>query len=174
MCKVTKPWPIFSTDSWKSAKRHAVGAKGRASNWTRVDVLHPWTEYEFRISASNSVGTSGWSSPTLKVSTDQEAPEGPPTDISVKANSSQSLDISWKVQLKSHQILLLAWKILSNPCYLRVVLENAGIAKGIFRQEIGFIYFSVKDDVFTFPLKRHVLSSIRKHKSLRGSILDTF
>ena len=54
------------------------------------------------------------------------------------------------------------------------VLENAGIAKGIFRQEIGFIYFSVKDDVFTFPLKRHVLSSIRKHKSLRGSILDTF
>ena len=98
---------IFFTDAWKSAKRHAVGAKGSASNWTRVDVLHPWTEYEFRISASNSVGTSGWSSPTLKVSTDQEAPEGPPTDISVKANSSQSLDISWKVQLKSNQFTCL-------------------------------------------------------------------
>ena len=45
-----------------------------------------------------------------------------------------------RYNLKSNQILLLPSKILKLK-NLRVVLENAGIAKGIFRQEIGFISF---------------------------------
>ncbi|KAL3207264.1 hypothetical protein MRX96_052709, partial [Rhipicephalus microplus] len=63
-----------------------------------VTGLRPSTRYEFRVRAGNALGLSDHSDP-LVVTTDQEAPSGPPWDIQVTPTGSRSLLVSWKAAL---------------------------------------------------------------------------
>ena len=58
--------------------------------------LQPNTVYSIRIEASNRMGVG---QPSIKqtIKTLEEAPEGPPQDVSVKSISSEALKIIWKV-----------------------------------------------------------------------------
>jgi hypothetical protein len=58
----------------------------------------------FRLVAINSVGTSH-PSRTIDLTTKEEMPEGPPTDVEATAASSQSLVITWKVGVNYTNIL---------------------------------------------------------------------
>ncbi|XP_064598583.1 cell adhesion molecule Dscam1-like [Liolophura sinensis] len=58
--------------------------------------LHPDFSYTLRIRANNSVGLSEPSAKII-VNTDEEAPTGPPTNVTVEAIDSQALNISWQM-----------------------------------------------------------------------------
>ena len=58
--------------------------------------LQPNTVYSIKIEARNRMGVG---QPSIKqtIKTLEEAPEGPPQDVSVKSISSEELKIVWKV-----------------------------------------------------------------------------
>ena len=60
--------------------------------------LQPNTVYSIKIEASNRMGVG---QPSIKqtIKTLEEAPEGPPQDVSVKSISSEALEITWKVKI---------------------------------------------------------------------------
>ena len=63
---------------------------------SEIHTLVPATTYNLRLVAINSVGTSH-PSRNIDLTTKEEVPEGPPTDIEASPMSSQSLVIRWKV-----------------------------------------------------------------------------
>ena len=62
-----------------------------------IQTLAPFSTYDIRMYAENRIGMSNPSTPTIRIKTKEEAPEGPPTSIVAISNSSQSLVITWKV-----------------------------------------------------------------------------
>lgn len=59
-----------------------------------VDQLQPATNYHIHVTASNALGQSQPST-ALTVTTDEEAPEGPPLSVTSSAVGPRSLTISW-------------------------------------------------------------------------------
>ena len=68
------------------------------SSWADILTLAPATGYNLRLVAMNSVGSSH-PSRTVDLTTKEEVPEGPPTEVEASPSSSQSLVITWKVGL---------------------------------------------------------------------------
>ncbi|PSN41375.1 Down syndrome cell adhesion molecule-like protein 1 [Blattella germanica] len=64
----------------------------------RLGALRPATSYKLRLLAVNEVGAGPPSEPTLAL-TSQEAPSGPPIDVSVEAASPESLLVKWQTNL---------------------------------------------------------------------------
>uniref|UniRef100_A0A674CFT7 Contactin 1 n=1 Tax=Salmo trutta TaxID=8032 RepID=A0A674CFT7_SALTR len=58
----------FSQEDWRDATTSPPDVEGNAETATVVD-LFPWTEYEFRVIATNTLGTGDPSSPSPKVTT---------------------------------------------------------------------------------------------------------
>ena len=63
-----------------------------------IQTLMPFSKYDIRMYAKNKIGMSVPSTPSIKIQTKEEAPEGPPTSIIAVSNSSQTLVVSWKVR----------------------------------------------------------------------------
>ena len=68
------------------------------SSWVEILTLAPATGYNLRLVAVNAVGSSH-PSRTVDLTTKEEVPEGPPTEVEASPSSSQSLVITWKVRL---------------------------------------------------------------------------
>ena len=64
--------------------------------WWQVTGLQPNSLYLVRLMAINEVGASR-PTPRLRLTTDQESPEGTATDIRAISNASQSILVTWKV-----------------------------------------------------------------------------
>ena len=81
------------SDSWISSSSQQVFGSVR---WCEVPDLQPATVYNIKMFAENELG-QGRDSEGVTVSTLEETPGGPPTEVSVRVNGSQSLIVSWKV-----------------------------------------------------------------------------
>uniref|UniRef100_A0A671YBY5 Contactin 1 n=1 Tax=Sparus aurata TaxID=8175 RepID=A0A671YBY5_SPAAU len=84
----------FSTDVWKAATTSPADVEGNEETATVVD-LFPWTEYEFRVIATNTLGTGEPSSPSLKHKTLQAVPVVAPSDVGGGGGTSKELTITW-------------------------------------------------------------------------------
>ncbi|XP_008304413.1 contactin-1a-like isoform X2 [Stegastes partitus] len=84
----------FSKDVWKNATTSPADVEGNTETATVVD-LFPWTEYEFRVIATNTLGTGDPSSPSLKDKTLESAPVVAPSDVGGGGGASRELTISW-------------------------------------------------------------------------------
>lgn len=71
--------------------------------WWHTTGLQPNSIYLVSLIAINDVGASR-PSPRLRLTTDQEPPEGTATDIRAISNASQSILVTWKVHLLLHLI----------------------------------------------------------------------
>ena len=74
--------------------------------WWHTTGLQPNSIYLVSLIAINDVGASR-PSPRLRLTTDQEPPEGTATDIRAISNASQSILVTWKVHLLLHLIWIL-------------------------------------------------------------------
>ncbi|MEQ2314837.1 Contactin-5 [Ameca splendens] len=59
--------------------------------------LSPWVEYEFRVVASNAIGTGDPSTPSRKVRTKEAVPAVAPSNVSGGNGRRHELVISWEV-----------------------------------------------------------------------------
>uniref|UniRef100_UPI003AACDCA7 contactin-1a-like n=1 Tax=Centroberyx gerrardi TaxID=166262 RepID=UPI003AACDCA7 len=84
----------FSKDVWKDATTSPADVEGNAETAAVVD-LFPWTEYEFRVIATNTLGTGEPSSPSAKVTTLDAVPVVAPSDIGGGGGTSRELTITW-------------------------------------------------------------------------------
>ncbi|KAL1467324.1 hypothetical protein MTO96_026208 [Rhipicephalus appendiculatus] len=75
--------------------------QGRVTTLTLRD-LRPVTTYIVRIQAENSLG-AGEFSQEIQVTTDEEAPEGPPLNVQASPASSSSLKVSWQPPKREYQ-----------------------------------------------------------------------
>ncbi|CAN7984994.1 unnamed protein product, partial [Ixodes hexagonus] len=64
--------------------------------------LRPVTTYIVRIRAENSLGPGEFSQ-EIQVTTDEEAPEGPPLNVQATAVSSSSVKVTWLAPKREHQ-----------------------------------------------------------------------
>ncbi|XP_008310156.1 contactin-1a [Cynoglossus semilaevis] len=81
-------------DSWKNATTSPAIVEGNSETATVVD-LFPWTEYEFRVIATNTLGTGEPSIPSPKVQTLEAVPVVAPSDVSGGGGTSRELTITW-------------------------------------------------------------------------------
>uniref|UniRef100_A0A8C9WDZ6 Contactin 1 n=1 Tax=Scleropages formosus TaxID=113540 RepID=A0A8C9WDZ6_SCLFO len=86
----------FSVDpeEWKNANTLPANVEGNAETVTVVD-LTPWMEYEFRVIATNTLGTGEPSSPSPKIRMLEAVPVVAPSDIGGGGESSRELTITW-------------------------------------------------------------------------------
>uniref|UniRef100_A0A8C7FG75 Contactin 1 n=1 Tax=Oncorhynchus kisutch TaxID=8019 RepID=A0A8C7FG75_ONCKI len=84
----------FSQEDWRDATTSPPDVEGNAETATVVD-LFPWTEYEFRVIATNTLGTGDPSSPSPKVTTLEAVPVVAPSDIGGGGGTSKELTITW-------------------------------------------------------------------------------
>ena len=80
--------------------------------------LLPYASYQFRIAASNDVGTSNFSLPSPAVRTLQAAPDSPPLSIAARTVSPTSILVSWMVSFCIAQFISLIILLLTKPLHL--------------------------------------------------------
>ncbi|KAL0968766.1 hypothetical protein UPYG_G00271410 [Umbra pygmaea] len=84
----------FSQDKWRDAITSPSNVEGNAETAMVVD-LFPWMEYEFRVIATNTLGTGEPSHPSPKVTTLEAVPVVAPSDIGGGGGTSRELTITW-------------------------------------------------------------------------------
>ncbi|XP_019934949.1 contactin-1a-like [Paralichthys olivaceus] len=84
----------LQNDVWRNATTSPADVEGNTETATVVDLL-PWTEYDFRVIATNTLGTGDPSSPSPKETTLQSVPVVAPSDIGGGGGTSRELTITW-------------------------------------------------------------------------------
>lgn len=79
---------------WRDAPTDPVDLEGNNDTAKVVD-LFPWTQYDFRVMATNTLGTGESSTPLLNITTLEAAPVVAPSDISGGGGTSRELTITW-------------------------------------------------------------------------------
>ncbi|KAM7002150.1 contactin-1a isoform 1-T4 [Tautogolabrus adspersus] len=82
------------SDVWKTATTSPADVEGNTEMATVVD-LFPWVEYEFRVIATNTLGTGEPSSPSPKDKTLEAIPVVAPSDVGGGGGTSRELTITW-------------------------------------------------------------------------------
>lgn len=80
---------------WKNATTSPAIVEGNSESATVVD-LFPWTDYEFRVIATNTLGTGEPSSPSPKDKTLDSFPVVAPSNVAGGGGSNGELIITWK------------------------------------------------------------------------------
>ncbi|XP_037110368.1 contactin-1a [Syngnathus acus] len=84
----------FSPAVWKNATTSPPDVEGNAETATVVDLV-PWTEYEFRLIATNTLGAGDPSVPSRKEKTLPSSPVVAPSDVGGGGGTSRELTITW-------------------------------------------------------------------------------
>ncbi|XP_066523401.1 contactin-1a [Hoplias malabaricus] len=82
-------------EDWKDAVTSPPNVEGNAEKATVVNLI-PWTEYEFRVIATNTLGTGEPSDPSPKTRTEDANPVVAPSDVGGGGGTSRELTITWK------------------------------------------------------------------------------
>lgn len=80
---------------WKNATTSPAIVEGNSESATVVD-LFPWTDYEFRVIATNTLGTGEPSSPSPKEKTQDAYPVVAPSNVTGGGGTNGELTITWK------------------------------------------------------------------------------
>lgn len=80
---------------WRNATTSPVNVEGNAESATVVD-LFPWTDYEFRVIATNTLGTGEPSNPSPKDKTLDSFPVVAPSNVTGGGGTNGELIITWK------------------------------------------------------------------------------
>ncbi|KAM9807942.1 contactin-1a [Neosynchiropus ocellatus] len=81
-------------EAWRNATTFPADVEGNAESATVVDLV-PWTDYEFRVIATNALGTGEASSPSPKDKTLGANPVVAPSDVGGGGGTSRELTITW-------------------------------------------------------------------------------
>uniref|UniRef100_A0A1A8EE95 Contactin 1 n=1 Tax=Nothobranchius kadleci TaxID=1051664 RepID=A0A1A8EE95_NOTKA len=84
----------FSKDVWKNATTIPSDVEGNTETATVINLI-PWTEYEFRVIAINTLGTGDPSRPSPKETTLDSDPVVAPSDVGGGGGASRELTITW-------------------------------------------------------------------------------
>ncbi|XP_035258167.1 contactin 1b isoform X2 [Anguilla anguilla] len=128
---------------WRNITTAPPILEGMAEMANLVD-LTPWTEYEFRVIATNALGMGEPSVPAPKIRTWEAVPTVPPTDVGGGGGMSKELTVTWTpvprefyfgrnfgyvVAFKRHDYLDWKWATVADPEARRYVYKDASIVQ---------------------------------------------
>ncbi|XP_043943377.1 contactin-1 [Protopterus annectens] len=82
------------SEDWKDVKTEPSTIEGNMEMAKVIDLI-PWMDYEFRIIATNTLGTGDPSLPSPKIRTLEAAPTVAPSDVSGGGGTNRELTITW-------------------------------------------------------------------------------
>ncbi|MBN3322375.1 CNTN1 protein, partial [Atractosteus spatula] len=82
------------SDEWKDAKTSPWNIEGNSETASVIELI-PWMQYEFRVIATNTLGTGEPSLPSPKIITMEAVPNVAPSDIGGGGGTSRELTITW-------------------------------------------------------------------------------
>ncbi|CAG08665.1 unnamed protein product, partial [Tetraodon nigroviridis] len=115
--------------------------EGNAEKATVVD-LFPWTEYEFRVIAANTLGTGEPSSPSPKEKTLDAIPVVAPSNISGGGGTSRELTITWTPVQPQHYYgpnfgYIVAFRPYDNREWRKVMVADP-LARSYIHKDLTF------------------------------------
>ncbi|KAA0712788.1 Contactin-4 Brain-derived immunoglobulin superfamily protein 2 [Triplophysa tibetana] len=117
--------------------------------------LNPWVEYEFRVLASNAVGTGEPSKPSKKARTKETLPKITPANVSGGGGSRSELVITWEPVPEELQNgagfgYVVAFRPFGATGWMQAAVPSAEASKYIFKNETIFPFspFQVKVGVY--------------------------
>uniref|UniRef100_A0A673MGD1 Contactin-4-like n=1 Tax=Sinocyclocheilus rhinocerous TaxID=307959 RepID=A0A673MGD1_9TELE len=117
--------------------------------------LNPWVEYEFRVLASNAVGTGEPSKPSKKARTKETVPKVTPANVSGGGGSRSELVITWEPVPEELQNgagfgYVVAFRPFGTTGWMQAAVPSPEASKYIFKNEtiLPFTPFQVKVGVY--------------------------
>ncbi|XP_059391994.1 contactin-1a-like [Carassius carassius] len=128
---------VRAQQDWRDASTSPVDVEGSADMVSVVN-LTPWTEYEFRVIATNTLGTGPPSDPSPRITTRETRPVVSPSDITGGGEASRELTITWTpVQLQyyygSNFGYIIAFKPHNDPEWMRVTVTDPQARKYVHK-----------------------------------------
>ncbi|PKK26408.1 contactin 6 [Columba livia] len=124
---------------WQAVATVPEVINGRTHKATVVD-LSPWVEYEFRVVATNSVGTGEPSRPSALLKTKAAVPAVAPTNISGGGGSRSELVITWEPVPEELQNgegfgYTVMFRPLGATTWTKAVVASVEASKYVYRNE---------------------------------------
>ncbi|XP_059401688.1 contactin-1a-like [Carassius carassius] len=128
---------VREQQDWREASTSPVNVEGNAEMASVIN-LTPWTEYEFRVIATNTLGTGPPSDPSPKITTREARPVVAPSDISGGGGTSRELTITWtpvqpQYYYGSNFGYIIAFKPHNDPEWMTVTLTDPQAQKYIHK-----------------------------------------
>lgn len=135
---------------WKKMQTDLPNIEGNAES-ARVLNLLPWMDYEFRVIASNILGSGEPSSPSHRVRTLEAAPTIAPSGLGGGGGDRHELIISWTPMARQYQNgeafgYILAFRKKADPDWRLEKVANVESSRFMYRNETTTAYcpFEVK------------------------------
>uniref|UniRef100_A0A672Q641 Contactin-4-like n=1 Tax=Sinocyclocheilus grahami TaxID=75366 RepID=A0A672Q641_SINGR len=139
---------------WQAAKTVPESLGGQQLT-ARVVELSPWVEYEFRVLATNSIGTGEPSKPSQKIRTKDTLPRTTPSRVSGGGGSRSELVITWEPVPEELQCgpgfgYVVAFRPLGGQSWMQAAVTSPDASRYIFKNESipPFSPFHVKVGVY--------------------------
>ncbi|XP_041945617.1 contactin-4 [Alosa sapidissima] len=139
---------------WQAVTTVPEVVGGRRLTATVTD-LSPWVEYEFRVLASNSIGTGEPSKPSKQARTKETLPKVTPANVSGGGGSRSELVITWEPVPEELQNgegfgYVVAFRPLNATSWMQAAVPLADASRYIFKNDsvLPFAPFQVKVGVY--------------------------
>lgn len=139
---------------WQAVTTVPEVVGGRSLTATVID-LNPWVEYEFRVLASNAIGTGEPSKPSEQARTKETAPKVSPANVSGGGGSRSELVITWEPVPEELQNgggfgYVVAFRPDGAPMWMKAAVPSPEASKYIFKNDSiqPFSPFQVKVGVY--------------------------
>ncbi|XP_048879539.1 contactin-4-like isoform X1 [Brienomyrus brachyistius] len=105
-----------------------------------VTDLSPWVEYEFRVLASNAIGTGEPSKPSKRARTKEALPKVSPANVSGGGGSHSELVITWEPVPEELQNgggfgYVVAFRPFSTPGWMQAAVTSGDASRYVFKNE---------------------------------------
>ncbi|XP_029472058.1 contactin-1 isoform X2 [Rhinatrema bivittatum] len=129
---------ILSED-WRDVKTEPSKIEGNMERAKVVD-LTPWMEYEFRVIATNTLGTGDPSLPSPRIKTEGAAPNVAPSDVGGGGGSNRELIITWTPLSREYHYgnnfgYVVAFKPSGEKEWRKVTVPNSEIGRYVHKDD---------------------------------------
>ncbi|XP_029630552.1 contactin-4-like isoform X1 [Salmo trutta] len=139
---------------WQAVTTVPEVVGGRSLTATVID-LSPWVEYEFRVLASNAIGTGEPSKPSKQARTKETSPKVTPANVSGGGGSRSELVITWEPVPEELQNgggfgYVVAFRPSGTTGWMQAAVPSSEASKYVFKNESiqPFSPFQVKVGVY--------------------------
>ncbi|EMP39011.1 Contactin-1 [Chelonia mydas] len=137
--KYTIQSKTFLSEEWKDAKTDPPNIEGNMETAKVIDLI-PWMEYEFRITAMNTLGIGEPSMPSQRIRTEGAAPNVAPSDVGGGGGSNRELTITWVPLSREYHFgknfgYIVAFKPFGEKEWRRVTVTNPDIGRYVHKDD---------------------------------------
>ncbi|XP_007472009.1 PREDICTED: contactin-5-like [Lipotes vexillifer] len=119
---------------WQTVKTVPEIITGDMESAMAVD-LNPWVEYEFRVVATNPIGTGDPSTPSRMIRTNEAVPKTTPTNVSGRSGRRHELVIAWEFQNGEGFGYIVAFRPNGTRGWKEKMVTSSEASKFIYRDE---------------------------------------